>query len=83
MNEDFIANIRFKYKTAFFNYKKAKAKWRSVFETVDKIVIKPIVYDADILRENKQKNRDKSISLDKSVSEIDIALKPIGNSSNA
>ena len=49
ITENYIADIRFKFKVAYFNYKKAKAKWKALFNLVDSIVQKPVVYDAEKL----------------------------------
>ena len=77
VNEDFIANVRFQFKVSYFNYRKAKAKWKNLFNTVDAIVQKPVEYNSEQLSKNKSRH---SVGSNQSISEIDIALKPLENS---
>jgi hypothetical protein len=41
INEDFLAEIRYKFKLTFFLYKRKKARWRTLFNKVDAIIEKP------------------------------------------
>lgn len=79
VTEDFIANVRFQYKVAYFNYKKMKAKWKMLFNTVDAVVQKPVVYDPDSLK----RHNNKSFSKEDSAADLEIALKPVENSNRA
>jgi len=41
-----IAEVRFKFKTAFFQYKRKKARWITVFERI-KGIIQPLIVVED------------------------------------
>jgi hypothetical protein len=73
VTEDFIANIRYQFKVAYFNYKKKKAKWLTIFNKVNSLVETPIKYeDRDLQIPSSQQLS--SITLD------DLVLKPKPNS---
>lgn len=38
VTEDFIANVRYQFKLAFFLYKRKKAKWLTLFNNVNQYV---------------------------------------------
>jgi len=76
---DFIASVRFKFKVAYFNYRKAKAKWKKLFQHVDKIVQHPVHFDSETLIQNKLKKRKGAV--ESGEEDFEIALVPIENSS--
>eukprot|EP00347_Sterkiella_histriomuscorum_P020171 403338832 len=50
ITEDFIANIRYQFKLAFFMYKRKKSKWLTTYNIVDNVVVKPIEYSEDDIK---------------------------------
>lgn len=50
VTEDFIANIRYQFKLAFFMYKRKKSKWLSLYNKVDSLIEKPVQYTESQMR---------------------------------
>lgn len=45
INEDFLAQVRYQFKVLFFLYKRKKAKWVSLFDSIEKLIQKPIDFE--------------------------------------
>jgi hypothetical protein len=77
VSQDFLAQVRYQLKVSFFLYKRKKARWVSLFETVDKLIKKPIDFDQVKLRTDQDKK--KVLSEDKPITLDDMILKPTDN----
>lgn len=73
VTEDIIANVRYQFKVAYFMYKRKKSKWITLFNNVDQLVEKPIIYEDKHFKDTINKELD-NIALN------DLALKSKPNS---
>ncbi len=76
VGENTIAELRYQLKVAFFLYKRKKARWTSLFESIDNLIQKPIKFDDDKISTNFPKNKEQEplkVSLD------EMVLKPKPN----
>lgn len=49
INEDYIAMIRYTLKCQYFLYKRKKARWVTLFNKVDDLIERPVVYEQEYL----------------------------------
>lgn len=76
VDEDLIAQVRYKHKLSFFQYQRKRARWQELFLHVDEIVQKPINYNKEQIT-----RRFSKLSLNNSdtthIDQDKLTLKPI------
>jgi hypothetical protein len=50
VNEDYIADVRNKFRTAFFLYKRKKSRWISLYNRVTQVTVQPAEFADEYLR---------------------------------
>lgn len=49
VSEDYIANVRYQFRVAYFLYKRKKSRWMSLFDKVNSLIEQPVTYEEKYL----------------------------------
>lgn len=77
VDEDLIAQVRYKHKLAFYQYQRKRARWQELFLHIDKLVKKPITYNKEDIGKNVSQVNLAELKATDRVDEDKLALKPI------